>query len=129
MAFADMKKTELSSMCADNGLDNTGTKAELIARLEEAEISPSEEVNDSIVKELVRKSDLPPRPDMTGFDMEMEGTAEFISALYLHIFEREVDTPGLQHYTMILDEYKTLTREQVLDDLVGSDEYRLKVME
>lgn len=124
MALADLKKHELVAVCMEWGLDATGTKAEMIALIEAddreiaSDYKPAEvHVDLELSKEVI------PDPDMSGFDMEMEGDDAFINALYLHVLKREPAMGELTHYRLMLS--GILTRDRVLRDLVRSEEYRL----
>lgn len=128
MALADLKKAELVALCLENELDKDGTKAELIARLEEAGVGAEPAPQEDVVKTALEVTELesPTDVDMSDFDMDAGDTDEFLKALYLKVLGREIDAGGLAHYTRVLDFYGTQTRADVLNDLLGSDEYRLK---
>ena len=46
----------------------------------------------------------------------------FVKAAYLSILKREADAGGLSNYSKCIGMYKTMTRQEVLDDLLGSAE-------
>lgn len=46
----------------------------------------------------------------------------FVKAAYLSILKREADANGLSHYSKCIGMYKTMTRQELLDDLLGSAE-------
>jgi hypothetical protein len=123
MALADLKKHELVAVCMEWGLDATGTKAEMIALLEADDREVEDDYRPAEVHvELELANEIIPDPDMSGFDMEMEGDDAFINALHLHVHKRDPTMGELTHYRLMLG---ILTRDRVLRDLVRSEEYRL----
>jgi hypothetical protein len=46
----------------------------------------------------------------------------FVKAAYLSILKREADAGGLSNYSKCITMYQTMTRQEVLDDLLGSAE-------
>jgi len=122
MALIDLKKAELVALCEEHELDTSGTKADLVARLEpvlswddEADDGPAEEVADEPVEEVVEEA---PQTDVgDGLD-----TQSFVREAYLTILKREPDEAGLKHYVTCIDYHGTLTRDDVIKDLTDSDE-------
>jgi len=126
MTLSDLKKAELIVLAEDNQLDPSGTKAELVARLEEAGVGAEKPATEKAIPKLDVAPEEPAAPDMSGFDMDAGDTDEFLKGLYLHVLGREIDADGLAHYTRVLEFYKTQTRADILADLEASDEYKLK---
>ena len=126
MTLSDLKKAELIVLAEDNQLDPTGTKAELVTRLEEAGVGAEKPPTEKATPKLDVAPEEPAGPDMSGFDMDAGDSEEFLKGLYLHVLGREVDAGGLAHYSRVLDFYKTQSRADILADLVASAEYKLK---
>ena len=127
MALADLKKAELVALCEGHGLDTSGTKADLVARLEEAGVGDDatpDEGAAEIIAPTLELDEAPVEVSMDGFDMDAGETDEFLKGLYLHVLGREIDAGGLAHYTRVLDFYGTQTRADVLNDLLESAEYK-----
>ena len=117
--YSKMKKGELADLLELRSLDSNGTKAELIARLQEAheeaivELTPEP---DAVVEE-------PETPEDTGIqrpavlnEWELQ-----VDAVYHDVLGRQADPQGLYHYHW---ELKTGNRSvaQIRDILSNSDE-------
>ena len=141
MALVDLKKAELIALAEENGLDTTGTKAELAERLdavlswddaEEEEVveetveEVAEEVVEEAAEEVVEEETSDELTSWKGFDLTEGDSDAFLKGLYMKVLGREVDAGGLRHYTSVLDMHKTQTRADVLQDLLNSDEYKNK---
>lgn len=137
MALVDLKKAELIALAEENGLDTTGTKAELAERLdavlswddaEEEEVVEEtvEEVAEEVVEEAAEEETSDELTSWKGFDLTEGDSDAFLKGLYMKVLGREVDAGGLRHYTSVLDMHKTQTRADVLQDLLNSDEYKNK---
>ena len=137
MALVDLKKAELVALAEENGLDTTGTKAELAERLdavlswddaEEEEVVEEtvEEVAEEVVEEAAEEETSDELTSWKGFDLTEGDSDAFLKGLYMKVLGREVDLGGLRHYTSVLDMHKTQTRADVLQDLLNSEEYKNK---
>ncbi len=141
MALIDLKKAELVALAEENGLDTTGTKAELAERLdavlswddaEEEEVveenveEVAEEVVEEVVEEVAEEEASEEVLSWKGFDLTAGDSDAFLKGLYMKVLGREVDLGGLRHYTSVLDMHKTQTRADVLQDLLNSEEYKNK---
>ena len=126
MTLSDLKKAELIVLAEDNQLAPSGTKAEIVARLEEAGVGAEKTATERAIPKLDVAPEEPAGPDMSGFDMDAGDSDEFLKGLYLHVLGREIDAGGLAHYTRVLEFYKTQSRADILADLVASDEFKLK---
>jgi len=137
MALIDLKKAELVALAEENGLDTTGTKAELAERLdavlswddaEEEEVVEEtvEEVAEEVVEEVAEEEASEEVLSWKGFDLTAGDSDAFLKGLYMKVLGREVDLGGLRHYTSVLDMHKTQTRADVLQDLLNSEEYKNK---
>lgn len=141
--LAELKKAELIALCKEQGLSADGTKAQLIERLEAAESAPEaveetipEPVEESTPEPVVEEPAPAPAPSKPKAksgavsephpDDESLSAVDFIKQAYLSILGREADAGGLRHYRACLELHKTLTREKLLADLKGSEEYRKK---
>jgi len=127
MALADMKKHELMALCKEwaiEGVDGK-TKAELIALLEadDRDIPADSKPGDGGVEQELAE-EIIPSPDMSGFDMAMEGDEEFLVALFPHVMKREATMGDLNHYKLMLSS-GIRDRAGVVLDLERSAEYRL----
>jgi len=120
--LSELTKKELVAKCEELGLDIDGTKADLLARIEESLVvaeAPVEEVVEE-VKEAPKKAKKGALPEVgAGTD-----ATEFVKAAYLAILKREADAGGLKHYATQLM-MKGLTEQQILDDLSNSQEASL----
>jgi len=142
MALVDLKKAELIALAEENELDTTGTKAELAARLDshltwddaekladeeiaevEAELEEELEVEEFFSEELVEEEDTGVT-EWNGFDLTLGDSDDFLKGLYMKVLGREVDKGGLRHYTSILEMHKTMTRADILQDLLNSGEFK-----
>ncbi len=137
MALVDLKKAELVALAEENGLDTTGTKAELAERLdavlswddaEEEEVVEEtvEEVAEEVVEEVAEEEASDELTSWKGFDLTAGDSDAFLKGIYMKVLGREVDKGGLRHYTSVLDMHKTQTRADVLQDLLNSEEYKNK---
>ena len=134
MGLMDLKKAELVALAQQNGVDDSGTKADIAGRLEDIlDWDEEDEVEEAAVDEALMDDSLVPDPlpepitingNNQTLDVEAGSTDEFLQAAYLHILGREIDDGGRRHYRRVLDVYQTQTREQVVEDLLASDEYR-----
>tara|TARA_R110000803_G_scaffold107958_2_gene176130 strand:- start:9348 stop:9680 length:333 start_codon:yes stop_codon:yes gene_type:complete len=79
----------------------------------------AEEVAAPVVKSTPKKSSKSSLPDVADESLSAE---EFVKAAYLSILKREADSGGLSHYSRCIGMYKTMTRQELLDDLSGSAE-------
>jgi len=94
--YAKMKKTELVDLLELRGLDSDGTKAVLIARLQEAHEEAIEEMTpeeDAVIEE-------PATPEDTGMTRpEVLNEWELqVDAVYYSVLGRKADPQGLYHY-------------------------------
>lgn len=137
MALVDLKKAELVALAEENGLDTTGTKAELAERLdavltwdeetvEEVAEEVAEEVVEEVVEEVAEEEASDELTSWKGFDLTAGDSDAFLKGIYMKVLGREVDKGGLRHYTSVLDMHKTQTRADVLQDLLNSEEYKNK---
>ena len=137
MALVDLKKAELVALAEENGLDTTGTKAELAERLdavltwdeetvEEVADEVAEEVVEEVVEEVAEEEASDELTSWKGFDLTAGDSDAFLKGIYMKVLGREVDKGGLRHYTSVLDMHKTQTRADVLQDLLNSEEYKNK---
>ena len=133
----ELTKKELLALCEEAGIetDFKMTKKMLVALLEApAESEPVEAPVEPVVEEeVVEPAPAPkkakkaaPAASMPDPEDESLSSAEFVKAAYLAILKREADAGGLKHYTRALDMHRTLTREQVLERLLASDEGKAK---
>lgn len=129
----ELTKKELIALCEEKGLDTSGTKSELVARLE----APTETVEESlpeaspepVVEEVVeeptpapKKAKKATKTSLPDVEDESLSSEEFVKQAYLSILKREADAGGLKHYVRCLEMHRTLTREQVLERLADSEE-------
>ena len=137
MALVDLKKAELVALAEENGLDTTGTKAELAERLdavltwdeetvEEVAEEVAEEVVEEVVEEVAEEEASDELTSWKGFDLTAGDSDAFLKGIYMKVLGREVDKGGLRHYTSVLDMHKTQTRADVLQDLLNPEEYKNK---
>ena len=140
MALVDLKKAELIALAEENELDTTGTKAELAARLDEVlswDDEEAEEVVEEVVEETVEEvaeeveeevaeaeEESDEVTEWKGFVLADGDADDFLKGLYMKVLGREVDQGGLRHYTSVLTMHFTLTRAEILQDLLNSDEYK-----
>lgn len=137
----ELTKKELIALCEEKGLDTSGTKSELVARLEAptetVEEAPTETVEESlpeaspepVVEEVVeeptpapKKAKKATKTSLPDVEDESISNEEFVKQAYLSILKREADAGGLKHYVRCLEMHRTLTREQVLERLADSEE-------
>ena len=140
MALVDLKKAELIALCEENELDTDGTKADLAARLDavlswddestdEEVVVEEEVVEEAVVEEAVVEEELEEDIGVTswkGMDLYEKDADSFLKDLYMKVLGREVDQGGLRHYTSVLEMHKTMTRGDILQDLLDSGEYKSK---
>ena len=114
-----MKKDELIELLDVRDMDTSGTKADLIARLQEAHQEALEELapeEDAVIEE-------PETPEDTGMQRpaELDEWELQVDALYHECLGRQADPQGLYHYKW---ELKTGNRtlEQLKATLLASDE-------
>jgi len=138
MGLTDLKKAELVALAEQHGVSSAGTKADIAGRLDEIitwdedDTVDESAVDDAIISDESLVDDPLPDPitiNGNNQELEIEGgtTDEFLQRAYLHVLGREIDDGGRKHYRRVLDEYQTQTRQQVVDDLLASDEYRRRV--
>jgi len=117
MGLMDLKKAELVALAKQYDVAATGTKADLVARLEP-----------------VVDWDDPDAEDSTGDSADVDVAAiitdaadmsddDFVSLAYERILQREADRAGLTHYSACIWFHKTMTREGVCESLLASAEY------
>ena len=137
----ELTKKELLALCEEAGIeaDSKMTKAVLVGLLEAPAEAPTDSepveapVEPVVEEEVVEPAPAPkkakkaaPAASMPDPEDESLSSAEFVKAAYLAILKREADEGGLKHYTRALDMHRTLTREQVLERLLASDEGKAK---
>ena len=115
--LSSMLKADLIALCEDRGLDTAGTKAQLIARLEEASEAPAEAeevVEAPEAEEVVEEAPAPaPAP--------ADSNEAFVMQAYRDTFGRDADPSGLMHYTGELDR-GSMSRAALLETLEKSAE-------
>jgi hypothetical protein len=117
--LTSLLKAELVALCEEHGLTSDGTKALLIERLTN-HLYPEEE---EVVEEVkVSKGNIT-LPSVDPLDMSVE---DFVEKAYMAVLGREVDLGGKKHYVRSLGPLGTLTRQQMLDSLFASKEYKEK---
>jgi len=121
MGLMDLKKAELVALAEKHDLDSSGTKADLVERLDG--VVDWDESDDSDVEESVEET-----PDMDVSAILSEGEdlddEDFVHLAYKKILQREADKAGLKHYSACIWFHKTLTREGVCMALLDSTEYK-----
>lgn len=137
--LSTLTKAELIALAEEAELDTSGTKADIIARLEgasapveavEAVEAPEPVEEAPAASEVVPLSNPAPKAKKGGKtalpDPEDESLSaqDFVRQCYLAIFGREVDPSGFKTYTRALTMHGTLTREQVIERLQDTDEAR-----
>ena len=123
MALKDLKKAELVALCEQHELDTTGTKADLVARLEPVLDWDEPDQEEVVVEEPVVEEVVEDAPATVGDGLPTE---QFVREAYLSILGREPDANGLKHYVTCIDWHGTMTREQVIEDLSNSDEAKAR---
>lgn len=117
--LTSLLKADLVALCEEHGLTTDGTKALLIERLTD-HLYPEEE---EVVEEVkVSKGNLS-LPSVDPMDMSPE---DFIEKAYLAVLGREADLGGKKHYSGAIGPMGSLTRQQMLDSLFASNEYKEK---
>tara|TARA_R100000008_G_scaffold37059_4_gene21126 strand:+ start:7130 stop:7504 length:375 start_codon:yes stop_codon:yes gene_type:complete len=121
--LSSLLKAELVSLCEENGLATDGKKSVLVERLT-AHLYPSEEaVEEEAVEEVkVSKNNM----DLPSTDLEAMSVKDFVEAAYLAVLGREADYAGSRHYQQRLGVLGSMTRQEMLDDLFNSAEYKSK---
>jgi len=107
--LSELTKKKLIALCEEKGLDTSGTKSELVARLE----APTETVEESlpeaspepVVEEVVeeptpapKKAKKATKTSLPDVEDESLSSEEFVKQAYLSILKREADAGGLKHY-------------------------------
>lgn len=115
--LSSMLKADLIALCEDRGLDTDGTKAQLIARLEEASEASSEAEEVVEAPEVEEAAEEAPAPAPAAAD----DNESFVKQAYLDKLGREADLSGLNHYVGELDR-GTLSRAALLETLEKSAE-------
>ena len=117
--LTSLLKADLVKLCEEHGLTTDGSKALLIERLTN-HLYPEEE---EVVEEVkVSKGNLS-LPSVDPMDMS---AADFVEKAYLAVLGREVDLGGKKHYTGAIGPMGGITRQQMLDSLFDSTEYKEK---
>jgi hypothetical protein len=117
--LTSLLKAELVALCEEHGLTSDGTKALLIERLTN-HLYPEEE---EVVEEVkVSKGNIA-LPSVDPLDMAVE---DFVEKAYMAVLGREADLGGKKHYVRSIGPLGTLTRQQMLDSLFASKEYKEK---
>lgn len=122
MGLKDLKKAELVALAKKHDLDESGTKADLVERLEpvvdwddsddaEGDSAPAKESASFDIASLLKD----------GADLDDE---DFVNMAYQKILNRDADRAGLKHYANCIWFHKTLTREGVCEKLLESSEYK-----
>ena len=126
--LSSLLKAELVSLCEENGLATDGKKSELVERLT-AHLYPSEEaveeevIEEEVIEEVkVSKNNM----DLPSTDLEAMSVKDFVEAAYLAVLGREADFAGSRHYQSRLGVMGSMTRQEMLDDLFNSAEYKNK---
>jgi len=117
--LSSLLKAELVALCEEHGLATDGIKSALVERLT-AHLYPSEEAVEEEVKVSKNNMELP------STDLEAMSVEDFVSAAYLAVLGREADYAGAKHYKHRLGVMGSMTRQQMLDDLFNSAEYKSK---
>lgn len=117
--LSSLLKAELVALCEEHGLATDGIKSALVERLT-AHLYPSEEAVEEEVKVSKNNMELP------STDLEAMSVEDFVSAAYLAVLGREADFAGAKHYKHRLGVMGSMTRQQMLDDLFNSAEYKSK---
>ena len=117
--LSSLLKAELVALCEEHGLATDGIKSALVERLT-AHLYPSEEAVEEEVKVSKNNMELP------STDLEAMSVEDFVSAAYLAVLGREADYAGAKHYKHRLGVMGSMTRQQMLDDLFTSAEYKSK---
>lgn len=117
--LSSLLKAELITLCEEHGLATDGVKSDLVDRLT-AHLYPSEEVVEEEVKVSKNNMELP------STDLEAMSVEDFVKAAYLAVLGREADYAGSKHYQQRLGVMGSMTRQQMLDDLFNSPEYKNK---
>tara|TARA_B100001094_G_C17840363_1_gene627636 strand:+ start:108 stop:482 length:375 start_codon:yes stop_codon:yes gene_type:complete len=121
MGLSDLKKSELIALAEENELDSSGTKKDLVARLEpvlEWDEPEAEEVEDAPVAPEEETKAVSAAPVLkTAEDYAHLEDEDFVKAVYLDILGREADPDGLKHYTNNLNFHKNMTRTDLINIL------------
>jgi len=121
MGLMDLKKAELVALAEKHDLDSSGTKADLVERLEG--VVDWDESDDSDAEESAPSSD-----DFDISELLSEGEdlqdEDFVKLAYEKILRREADRAGLKHYSACIWFHKTMSREDVCKALLDSTEYK-----
>ncbi len=126
MGLSDLKKAELVALAKEHDLDASGTKADLVERLEPV-VDWDEPEDEEVVEEAPAKSSK--KSDgvdidaivAEGADMEDD---DFVVLAYQKILRRDPDQSGKKHYSACIWFHKTMTRAQVCEALMESPEYK-----
>lgn len=117
--LSSLLKAELVALCEEHGLATDGIKSALVERLT-THLYPSEEAVEEEVKVSKNNMELP------STDLEAMSVEDFVAAAYLAVLGREADFAGAKHYKQRLGVMGSMTRQQMLDDLFNSAEYKSK---
>ena len=115
-------KADLVALCEEHGLTTDGTKALLIERLANHLYPDDGETVEEVVEVKVSKGNID-LPSVDPMDMAAE---DFVEKAYLAVLGREVDLGGKKHYTRNIGPLGVMTRQQMLDSLFASEEYKEK---
>jgi len=117
--LTSLLKADLVKLCEEHGLTTDGSKALLIERLTN-HLYPEEE---EVVEEVkVSKGNLS-LPSVDPMDMS---ASDFVEKAYLAVLGREADLGGKKHYIGAIGPMGAITRQQMLDSLFESTEYKEK---
>ena len=125
MGLSDLKKAELVALAKSHDLDTSGTKADLVERLEPV-VDWDESGDDEAATPAKKSSKKSSGPDVAaivaeGKDLDDE---DFVRLAYQKILQREGDLTGIKHYSACIWFHKTLSRSEVCDALIDSNEYK-----
>lgn len=124
MGLMDLKKAELVALAKEHDVDTTGTKADLVERLEPL---MDWDESDSDSEEAVDDAPKGGSFDISAFvasQADVEDEKDFVKAAYVAILRRDADPAGLSHYSACIWFHKTMSREDVCSALLASGEYK-----
>ncbi len=119
--LSSLLKAELIALCEEHGLKTDGTKSVLIERINDHLYS--EETTEEVVETVKVSKGNMNLPDTDPMAMSAE---DFVEAAYQAVLGREPDIGGRKHYLRAINALGDLTRQQMLDTLLTSDEYNEK---
>ena len=119
--LSSLLKAELIPLCEEHGLKTDGTKSVLIERINDHLYS--EETTEEVVETVKVSKGNMNLPDTDPMAMSAE---DFVEAAYQAVLGREPDIGGRKHYLRAINALGDLTRQQMLDTLLTSDEYNEK---